>query len=160
MDIHKGLGNANKLMNRILQATCDVFHLSEVGYMGEASEMLFQGRAWFWGCRQSRKGAFKRAFETIRQAILDEYKILEPELDISYSEGGIPAKVMDAEAQKYFCRRFYAAHNGVYRMSPAIEGLVEASNNIAKVLVLDGTIKIDCLTRSSVESSKWMLHFR
>jgi dipeptidase D len=39
-------------------------------------------------------------------------------------------------------------------MSPDIDGLVETSNNIAKVLVENGTIKIECLTRSSVESSK------
>ncbi len=47
-----------------------------------------------------------------------------------------------------------AAHNGVYRMSPDIEDLVETSNNIAKVTVENGNIKIECLTRSSVESSK------
>ncbi|HPF11703.1 MAG TPA: aminoacyl-histidine dipeptidase [Flavobacteriaceae bacterium] len=153
MDIHKGLGNANKLMNRILQATCDVFHLSEV-HGGSLRNAIPRESLVLGAVDKAEKGAFKRAFETIRQAILDEYKILEPELDISYSEGGIPAKVMDAEAQKVFLQAVYAAHNGVYRMSPAIEGLVEASNNIAKVLVLDGTIKIDCLTRSSVESSK------
>jgi dipeptidase D len=39
-------------------------------------------------------------------------------------------------------------------MSPDIEGLVEASNNIARVVVKDGNIKICCLTRSSVESTK------
>src|SRR5690606_24333980 len=48
----------------------------------------------------------------------------------------------------------YAAHNGVYRMSPQIEGLVETSNNIAKVKLGDGNIEILCLTRSSVDSSK------
>jgi dipeptidase D len=47
------------------------------------------------------------------------------------------------------------AHNGVYRMSPDVPGLVETSNNIARVLIGDGKIQISCLTRSSVESSKW-----
>ena len=36
----------------------------------------------------------------------------------------------------------------------AIENLVETSNNIAKIAVNNGIIKIECLTRSSVESSK------
>ena len=40
-------------------------------------------------------------------------------------------------------------------MSADIEGLVETSNNIARVIVKAGQIKIGCLTRSSVESSKW-----
>ncbi len=48
----------------------------------------------------------------------------------------------------------YAAWNGVYRMSADIPDLVETSNNIARVIVKDGAVKIACLTRSSVESSK------
>ena len=62
--------------------------------------------------------------------------------------------MLDAVAQKLLIQAVYAAHNGVYRMSPAIEDLVETSNNIAKITVADGAIKVECLTRSSVESSK------
>jgi dipeptidase D len=39
-------------------------------------------------------------------------------------------------------------------MSPGIEGLVQSSNNIARVLVKDGTYSIQCLTRSAVDSEK------
>ena len=46
------------------------------------------------------------------------------------------------------------AHNGVYKMSAEIPDVVEASNNIAKVVAADGSIKVLCLTRSSVEESK------
>ncbi len=56
--------------------------------------------------------------------------------------------------QEGLTRALYAALNGVYRMSADIPGLVETSNNIARVIVKDGNIKISCLTRSSVESSK------
>ncbi|MBK8787087.1 MAG: hypothetical protein IPN43_11510 [Chitinophagaceae bacterium] len=41
-------------------------------------------------------------------------------------------------------------------MSPAINGLVQTSNNLARVLVKDGEISILCLTRSSVDSEKWI----
>ena len=57
-------------------------------------------------------------------------------------------------SQEQFLKTLYGLHNGVYRMSPAIADLVETSNNIAKVLVKEGSIKIECLTRSSVNSSK------
>ena len=66
----------------------------------------------------------------------------------------MPEKVMDSENQKKFVQSIYAAHNGVYRMSPAIADLVETSNNVAKIVVENGSISIDCLTRSSVTSSK------
>ena len=39
-------------------------------------------------------------------------------------------------------------------MSPAISGLVQTSNNLARVLVKDGSLSILCLTRSSVNSEK------
>jgi dipeptidase D len=38
-----------------------------------------------------------------------------------------------------------------------IEDLVETSNNVARVIIKEGTISIGCLCRSSVESSKFDL---
>ena len=54
-------------------------------------------------------------------------------------------------------RAIYAAQNGVYRMSSDMENLVETSNNIARVIIKNGEITIGCLTRSSVETSKFDL---
>ena len=68
-----------------------------------------------------------------------------------------PKKVMDLGVQEGLIKAIYTALNGVYRMSPDIEGLVETSNNIARVIVKEGTIKIGCLTRSSSETNKWDL---
>ena len=61
---------------------------------------------------------------------------------------------MPYKVQEQFINALYAAYNGVYRMSADIPDLVETSNNIARVAVKDGQIKVGCLTRSSVESSK------
>ena len=41
-----------------------------------------------------------------------------------------------------------SAFNGVYRMSPEMEGVTETSNNVANVVVKDGEMKILCLSRS------------
>ena len=54
-------------------------------------------------------------------------------------------------------RNYANAHNGVYRMSADMDDLVETSNNIARVIVKDGELSIGCLTRSSVETSKYDL---
>ena len=61
---------------------------------------------------------------------------------------------MNRQEQELLIKSIYAAHNGVYRMSPDMENLVETSNNIAIVSVKNGQTQIHCLTRSSVESSK------
>ncbi len=90
----------------------------------------------------------------IIQEIQQEYKSLEPKLHIEISEVEMPKKVMELGAQELLLKAVYAAHNGVYRMSPDIDGLVETSNNVARVTVKDGKAEILCLTRSSVDSSK------
>ena len=79
---------------------------------------------------------------------------MEPDLEIIVSKIVTPEKIMDLGVQEGLTRAIYAALNGVYRMSADIPELVETSNNIARVIVKDGHIKIGCLTRSSVESSK------
>ncbi|PZU16786.1 MAG: cytosol nonspecific dipeptidase, partial [Chryseobacterium sp.] len=46
-------------------------------------------------------------------------------------------------------------HNGVYRMSPDVKDLVESSNNVARVELKGGALRILNLSRSSVEFSKY-----
>ncbi|HQV67511.1 MAG TPA: M20/M25/M40 family metallo-hydrolase, partial [Saprospiraceae bacterium] len=94
---------------------------------------------------------------SIRQKITDiqkEFASIEPNLQIEISDITCPDEVMSATDQKHIISAIYAAHNGVFRMSPDIEDLVEASNNVAKIEIKNGQAKILCLTRSSVESSK------
>ncbi len=152
MDIIKGLGNANKLMNRLLFATKDFMQLAKLEGGSLRNAIPRESLA---TVVVSSEEKFLLAFDEIRSEITSEYKSLEPNLSIiaELTEENF-AKVMIDEAQRNFFNAMNAAHNGVYRMSPDIEDLVETSNNIAKVSVADGNIKIECLTRSSVESSK------
>jgi dipeptidase D len=48
-----------------------------------------------------------------------------------------------------------ACPNGVHKMSETVPGLVETSNNLARILINDGTFTMYALQRSSVESLKW-----
>ncbi len=155
MDIIKGLGNANKLMNRLLFATKDFMQLAKLegGSLRNAipRESVAQVVV-------SSEEKFLVEFEKMKKDIISEYKSLETNLSISAEKSSETfTKVMSHDQQRIFLNAMNAAHNGVYRMSPDIEDLVETSNNIAKVSVEDGNIKIECLTRSSVESSKDVL---
>lgn len=152
MDIIKGLGNANKLMNRILFATQDYMRI--VNLEGGSLRNAIPRESVAHVMVTSEEN-FQAAFETIKKDILTEYKSLEPNITITAQKDGSESKkVMAKKDQDDFLKVVTAAHNGVYRMSPDIEDLVETSNNIAKITVGEGKIKIECLTRSSVESSK------
>jgi dipeptidase D len=103
-------------------------------------------------------GMYDEAFVFDMQEIINdikfEFKTTEPNLTIEIVKSDLPKSVMDLGVQEGLLRAIYTAHNGVYRMSADMEDLVETSNNIARVIVKDGEISIQNLTRSSLESSK------
>lgn len=152
MDIIKGLGNANKLMNRMLYATKDFMQLVKLEGGSLRNAIPRESVA---TVVVSSEEKFLLAFDKMRSEIAREYKTLEPNLSIvaEMTDQSFEDVMTDAD-QRTFFNAMNAAHNGVYRMSPDIDDLVETSNNIAKVSVANGNIKIECLTRSSVESSK------
>ena len=155
MDIHVGLGNANKLMNRLLFNGFENFGLQIAQIDGGSLRNAIPRESFATIVVDAiQKDAFEFEFATLAKTIQKEFETLEPNLEMVLSKAELPEKVMELGVQEGLTKALYAAHNGVYRMSPDIEDLVETSNNIARVIVKGGAIKIGCLTRSSVESSK------
>lgn len=158
MDIHKGLGNANKIMNRLLFDGFENFGLQIAEINGGSLRNAIPRES---VAKVIISDIFDEAFVFDMQEVINdiktELKTTEPNLTITIEKSELPAKVMDLGVQEGLTRALYAAHNGVYRMSADMEDLVETSNNIARVIVKDGKLHIGCLTRSSVESSKFDL---
>jgi len=156
MQIHEGLGNANKIMNRLLFSVIEDVRISEIdgGSLRNAipressSVVVFDAR---------KEDEIKSILKALSETIQKELKTMEPDLVLHIENVELPSSIMSYEAQVHLIKSVYAAINGVYRMSADISDLVETSNNIARVQVKKGDIHIGCLTRSSVESSKWDL---
>lgn len=159
MDIHKGLGNANKIMNRLLYNGYEDFGLQIATIQGgslrnaipreSVAEIIIA---------EMYDEAFVYDMQDIIKDIKNELGTTEPNLEILIEKlENVPSKVLPSMAQFYLVRSLYTAHNGVYRMSADFADLVETSNNIAKVTVGGGNLSIQCLTRSSVESAKFDL---
>ncbi len=158
MDIHKGLGNANKIMNRLLFDGFENFGLQVAEINGGSLRNAIPRES---VAKVIISEMFDEAYLFDMQEIINdikaEYKTTEPNLTIEIVKGDLPEKIMDLGVQEGIIRAIYAAHNGVYRMSADMADLVETSNNIARVIIKDGEISVGCLTRSSVESSKFDL---
>jgi dipeptidase D len=156
MDIHKGLGNANKIMNRLLFDGFDNFGLQIASIQGGSLRNAIPRES---VAKVIIAEVYDEAFvfdmQQIVNEIKSELKSTEPNLEIGFEKmKTTPSKVMPSIAQFYFVRAMYTAHNGVYRMSADFDNLVETSNNIAKVDLANGQLSVQCLTRSSVESAK------
>ena len=155
MDIHKGFGNANKLISRLLYDGFDRYGLriSKIDGGSLRNAIPRESRA-VVVVDAVHKDAFESDTEHLISAIEKEFDTIEPELKIVLNPTNLPEAVMELGVQQPLLKALRAAHNGVYRMSPDIEDLVETSNNVARVLIENGQIHIGCLTRSSVDSSK------
>ncbi|MDP3314244.1 aminoacyl-histidine dipeptidase [Lutibacter sp.] len=153
MDIHKGLGNANKIMNRLMYETQEYMRVSEIDGGGLRNAIPRESFAKI-AVYNSQKDAFLKRFNNVSKDIKKELKSVDSNLNISLEEITIPKRVMTLISQTTLLNTLYATLHGVYRMSNDMKDLVETSNNLARVIVKDEGIEIMCLTRSSVESSK------
>jgi dipeptidase D len=159
MDIDKGLGNANKIMNRLLFNGFEDFGLQiSTIHGGSLRNAIPRESVAEVAIAPIYDEAFTFDMQEIINEIKAEFKTTEPNLEIVIEKSATtPTKVMPPMAQFYMVRSIYAAHNGVYRMSADFDNLVETSNNIAKITVANGKLTVQCLTRSSVETSKFDL---
>ncbi|WP_372792895.1 aminoacyl-histidine dipeptidase [Lutibacter sp.] len=153
MDIHKGLGNANKIMNRLLYVAQEHLRISEING-GSLRNAIPRESFALISVYSSRKDVFLKLINTTITQIKKELKTVDPNLTITVTETIAPKKVMTTISQITLLNTIYATHNGVFRMSNDMENLVETSNNVARIIVKDEVITIMCLTRSSVETSK------
>lgn len=158
MDIDKGLGNANKIMNRILFNAYEDFGL-QISTIngGSLRNAIPRESVALVAVAELYEAAFHVDVQETIDEIKKEFGTTEQNLQIVIEKTTVPTKVMPAAAQFFLTRALYTAHNGVYRMSADFENLVETSNNIAKVTVGNGNVRIENLTRSSVETSKFDL---
>jgi dipeptidase D len=155
MDIHKGHANANKLMNRFLYTisqTVGLFLHSIDG--GSLRNAIPRESTAIIVVPNAQKELFLLLGGQFTELLADEYHAIEPGLLLSITETELPDEVVIKADFKKIINALYAVANGVFRMSPDIANLVEASSNIARVIVRDNIFLTQSLQRSSVESTK------
>lgn len=153
MDIDKGFGNSNKLIGRFLFLGLEnQIQLKSIDG-GSLRNAISREAVAIFSVENSAE--FLKNAEQLKSEILEEFASLEKDLIINIEKVDPDGKAISFDDSKKIIFAVNAAHNGVFRMSPDVEGLVEASNNVARVELKDGVIKILNLTRSSVESTKW-----
>ena len=83
-----------------------------------------------------------------------EFAGVEDSIVVAVEEVAAPAEVMPAEVAKRLMAAVVACPDGVEKMSLAMEGLVQTSNNFARVVSDGSQVKMQTLMRSSVRSEK------
>jgi len=155
MDIHKGRANANKLMNRLLFSLLQRinFQLSALDGGSLRNAIPRESNA-VVVVPLENIALFRSSLAEFKELIHAEYQSLEAGLSISATEIAPAINVISHEELVKIINAIYALPNGVFRMSPDIAGLVEASSNLARVVIKEGLFTTQSLQRSSVESTK------
>jgi len=154
MDIHKGFGNANIILGRLLYSGLENQNteLVSIDSGGLRNAIPREGVAVI-SVRNAQE--FIENVTVLKKDILEEFATVEPGIQINIESFTSSDKAISEEDSRKVILTLKALHNGVYRMSPDVKDLVEASNNVARVELKGGELKILNLTRSSVDSSKY-----
>ncbi len=155
MDIHRGRGNANKLINRLLflSAEHSGMRIGSIDAGGLRNAIPRESFATVT-LEASQTAAFQEFISEQAAILKSEYATTDPGLEILLEPAELPASVLSADFQGKLLRAVWACPNGIFRMSPDVEDLVQTSNNLARVLARDGKYQVMCLTRGSVDTEK------
>lgn len=154
-EINKGLGNAVKILNRLLWTSAGKtglrIHDIKAGNLHNA--IAREGFATVVIATEN-EGILESFVKEYNETVREEFKTVDPGLIVNCQKTEIPAWVIDQRTQFNLLTSLYACAHGVIAMSPDIPGLVETSTNLASVKFKDKVILITTSQRSSIESSK------
>lgn len=155
-DIHLGLGNANKLLNRFLSYAFKKYdlYLSEING-GNLRNAIAREAYAVIAIPEADKHNLRTDLNIFAAEVGAEYAVIEPGLEFILESADAASKAIDKDTTKRLFQAIYAAPHGVYAMSHDIPGLVETSTNLASVKMKpNNIIRIETSQRSSTTSAK------
>ncbi|MBQ7984775.1 MAG: aminoacyl-histidine dipeptidase [Bacteroidales bacterium] len=152
-DINKGLGCANKILNRILwkinqncrMRLCDIQGGNLRNAITREAFAVFMIKPEF---EQTMLDLVSQFTEQIKY----ELRTTEPSLEVVLKKTSRPELMIAREDADKLFNLLYAVPHGVLAMSREIPNFVETSTNLASVKLTGGEIRIVTSQRSSVDS--------
>jgi dipeptidase D len=153
-DINKGLGNANKILNRLIFKATREYGVRMHNFVGgnlrnaiarEAEAVLLVNK--------SVKDKFLKLVEQHSSDVKNELKTTEPDLQVKAVKVEQPYFVINEDAQQKLLEVLSACPHGVIEMSRDIPNFVETSTNLAAVKPEGDYFLITTSQRSSVQTA-------
>lgn len=148
-------GNANKILCRFLKSAAAKFGLRIMSIDGGSLRNAIPREAHALAAvpadREVEYMAFAQEFE---QTVKTELQGVDDGFSLKNAPSAAHGSVMDTGTQSRFLRAVQVCPNGVMRMSPSMKGIVQTSNNLARIVAYDGKASLQCLMRSASNSEK------
>ena len=156
VEIHLQRGNAIKILARALQTLHEDkdYALKLAGITaGDLRNAIPREADAVVALSGSQLAAAQQTLHELTAQIRAELPAEDQGLQISLEPGEAISRVLDEHSATRVIAVLRNLHNGVDRMSVDIPGLVETSNNVA-VVRTDDNLRVRCMLRSSVDSSR------
>ncbi|MGQ4878010.1 aminoacyl-histidine dipeptidase [Billgrantia sp. LNSP4103-1] len=154
IDIHRGRGNANRLLVRVLRALED-YDIRLVSYRGGTLRNAIPREAFATLVLPADDVvATKRRVAALEQELRAELAGVDEGLTLAVAPLAVaPARALNAHASHMLLAALNVAPYGVERMSSEVPGVVETSNNLGVVNLDEGRFHLCALVRSLRDSA-------
>jgi len=154
-EINKGLGNANKILNRFLWESREELGLRLSLFDGGNLRNAIAREAYsIVLLPEENEPDLNEFVQNYQEIFRSEYHITEPDLAFNLSKVEMPDFVIDEDSTDELLNAIYACPHGVIAMSQDIDDFVETSTNLASVKMGKDEILITTSQRSSIETAK------
>ncbi len=155
MDIILYRANANKVMARVLLPMLRDLDAKLIKIEGGNMRNAIPREAFaIVAIAEDKVEAAKAIIAERLKALKFEYAATDKDINVEMADAETNEEAICSKVALNLCKALYACPSGVERMSDAMPGLVETSNNMAIVKSANGKINIYSLMRSSVDSAK------
>lgn len=153
-DIHKGRGNANKLLGRVLKDILDNMNLNLVSISGGSKNNAIPREADAFITVEEKET--EKLFEIVKkfnEIFKNELQNQDPGVHISIKDDkGIFKDKFTKKCTEKVINLLYLYPNGTNTMSANIDGLTESSTNLGVLGIKNNEVEFDSAVRSSVPS--------
>ena len=154
-EIHKDLGNSNKILFQILEKINSICEIKICEINGGGLRNAIPRESTITVCfSKDNIEIFEDYIENSISVYSNQYSMTDPNFNLKFKLLNDHFKSLSLSDSSDLINAINQCPNGVFEMSKSIDALVETSNNLANIKLLDGNLKVQCLTRSSSEDSK------
>ena len=154
LDIHKGRGNAIRILGRVLQDLIPRFNLTVADIKGGSKRNAIPREAFATVVINGDASELRAQLTRLEADNRAELGSFDPGLQITLEPAAKPSNVLSTADATLAAGLLGSVPHGVLAMSPDVPGLVLTSTNLAIVSTEESEIVIETSQRSAIESSK------
>jgi dipeptidase D len=155
IDIHKGRGNAVRILGRVLQTLMDGLPIGVAAMQGGSKRNAIPREASATAALDgAREPELRSLVAALEAEIRSDLGAFDPGLRITVESVARPQQALAHADAMLVAGLLASQHHGVLAMSPDLAGLVQTSTNLAIVTTKDDEVEIETSQRSAIHSSK------